>query len=736
MTVRRIFRTTAGFASTLLVVMIAVGYATSPVFWRVSSQDEFLRGEVEQVSVDADGQLVIGPPNELVYEATVPFLWSLTQINESLWVGSGNDGRVFRIAPDGTVTTAYDAAEQNIHAIAADGNNAAYIGTSPQGALLRVTANTAETIFDPPEQYIWAIAVAQDKTVFIGTGGTGRIYSLSPSGESSLFYDTGAAHVLSLTFDRQDNLLASTGAPGRILRITREGKPFVLLESPLAEIRSLRAKPNGTLYAVAVNQSPSGGGMTLASSNSSSTPTVSTSTSVTTVTSADPTPNTQSSRPKFSNDVSPGDKGAVYRVQPDGTWDVIWRSAVDAPYDVAFNATEDLVIGTGNRGKIFQVTEDPPRVVLLTRAPAEQVTSLFAGTDGTIYYVTANPGKVFRLPSRRAKLGAYLSEVRDTQTTTTWGTIRWRAATPGDASVRLFTRSGNTVTPNNTWSSWSDPYTNQNGAQITSPKARYIQWRAELGGSQSGPTLFSVTTAYLPRNLKPEITQLTVYDPGVVFQRPFSSGDPPIAGVDEGTEARRADMTAPSAESQSSALGRQVYRKGLQTLIWDARDPNSDRLQFEVLYRSETDSQWHLLRHRLNSSIFTWDTSSTPDGTYVVRVVASDKPSNVQGTALQGAAESTPFNIDNSPPRVNISAVATGPEGSRVLFTVTDSHSAVQHVEYSLDTEIWEIIHPIDGIPDSLEEKFEISLSPTDVSRLIIRATDAMDNTVTASGQP
>ena len=177
-----------------------------------------------------------------------------------------------------------------------------------------------------------------------------------------------------------------------------------------------------------------------------------------------------------------------------------------------------------------------------------------------------------------------------------------------------------------------------------------------------------------------------------------------------------------------------MYRKGLQTFVWTARDQNKDRLQFDVLYRSETNNTWQSLRKELSATIFTWNTTSTPDGTYVVRIVASDSPSNVPGMALTGAAESAPFDIDNSPPRITVEPVRSEADGIVVPFVVTDTHSPVQHVEYSLNTERWQIVYPLDGIPDSREERFEVSLAAADVPRLIIRATDAMNNTATAAG--
>ena len=133
--------------------------------------------------------------------------------------------------------------------------------------------------------------------------------------------------------------------------------------------------------------------------------------------------------------------------------------------------------------------------------------------------------------------------MKDTSTVSTWGAIRWRAVTPQGTGVELFTRSGNTKTPDSTWSDWSKPYTNAAGEPIASPKARYLQWRAVLTGSgKATPILTSVTSAYLPRNARPSIASITVHPPGTVFQRPFPTGDPELAGFETSTsDGRRAE---------------------------------------------------------------------------------------------------------------------------------------------------------------------------------------------------
>jgi hypothetical protein len=229
-----------------------------------------------------------------------------------------------------------------------------------------------------------------------------------------------------------------------------------------------------------------------------------------------------------------------------------------------------------------------------------------------------------------------------------------------------------------------------------------------------------------------------VHPPGTVFQRPFSTGELEIAGFEENTSDGRGPQAqnqqgASGASGPAPALGRKVYQKGLQTFVWKADDDNDDRLQFDVFYRREGETSWKPLKRGLWDPILVWDTTSVPDGTYYVKIAASDVPSNSPDTALIGEMESVSFDIDNTPPRVE--AVSSTRAGGRpiVKFTVRDEQSAVARVEYSLDGSRWHVAYPVDGIADSRREDFEITLDEVEPGRsVIIRATDAMNNIATA----
>jgi hypothetical protein len=737
---RRVF---AMLGATVLAASAAL-LASAPTFWTVSTQTDFLKGDVEDLSIDSDGRVFLGPSASLLAETAAPFLWTVVGGPDgTLWAGSGNEGQVLKVGKDGRLSTFFDAPELEVHALALGPNGSLYVGTSPDGKIYKVEADgKSKAFFDPDDKYIWALAVDKAGNVFAATGDKGVIYKITPDGQGSRFYKTNAGNVVSLAFAKNGELIAGTESPGRVFRIDGTGRAFVLLDSPFREIHALRLAEDGTIYAVALNGAQGGESRPTPEAAPQTeppprapVPTVSTEiTAVAVMDTAVAGGGTSSQPPRQAH----RGKGTIYRIRPDGLWDAIWDSGDDSPYDLLIEPGGSLLVGTGTEGKIFRISGDPARATLLARASAKQVTALLREPSGRVVGAASNPGKLFALAPSAARRGTYESDVRDAGTVASWGVIRWRASA-ATGEVTIHTRSGNTATPDETWSPWSKAYSNPGGEQIASPNARYLQWRAVLtmNGAQA-PILTSVTTAYLPRNLRPEISSITVHPSGVVFQRPFSTGEMEIAGFDDTTADARAQNQASAATSGqptvgTPALGRRIYQKGLQTFVWKADDENEDRLQFDVMYRREGETTWKTLHRALTDPIFVWDTTSVPDGTYFIKVVASDAPSNSPGTALVGELESVSFDIDNTAPRIEFQAPARAGARTTIAFVVQDDQSPVQRVEYSLDASRWRVVYPKDGIPDSRREEFEVSLDETEAGRsVIIRATDAMNNVATA----
>jgi hypothetical protein len=731
-------------APAFLVLALISLHASTPKFFQAATQADFLKGEVDNLSIDSNGQLTLGPMTELIYETSAPFLWSMVAGPDgTLFVGTGNEGKVFRIDAQGKGSLFFDSAELEAHALAVGPNGVLYVGTSPDGRVYKVERNgNSSTFFDGESKYIWALAVDAKGNVFAGTGDKGVIYKITPDGKGTPFYSTNATHVTALTFDKSGNLLVGTGTPGKVLRVDAQGKAFVLLDSPFQEIRSLRLDDKGALYVAAISGRPGGGGgatippdtLDRPTGDSPRAPVPSVSAEITSISIVDVGGGSGSTGSAREDRRSP--KGAVYRIAADGGWDQLWESRDDSPYDLTFDRNGALIVGTGGKGKLYRLEGDPLRPTLLARAAAQQVTSFYRDPGGRLYYATANPGKLFRLSPERATRGTYESESRDAQMVSTWGAISWRGTTSNAAGhkVEVFTRSGNTETPDDTWSAWSAAYTSPDGSSITSPKARYLQWRVVLSGKGDGPIVTSVTAAYLQRNLRPQVRSITVHPPGIVFQKPFTTGDPELAGFDDQSTPDRKLAAAASAQSGSaSPLGRRTFQKGLQTLVWKADDENDDDLVYDVMFRREGETAWKTLRKATSDSILVWDTTTIANGTYFVKIVASDSPANPSGTALNGELDSSAFEVDNSAPAIAVSNVRLERGATVITFDVKDDHSPVQRVEFSQDGQQWRGVFPVDGIADSRDEHYELAVDGELGDRgLTLRATDSMNNVSTA----
>src|SRR5262245_25712034 len=368
-------------AAFVLACTFGLLQASSPKFFQVATQADFLKGEVEGLAIDNRGRLTLGPATDLVYETASPFLWAILPAPDgSLFVGAGNDGRVFRVDPQGRGSLFFDAAELEAHALALAPNGGIYVATSPDGKVYKVDrAGKATVFFDPEDKYIWTLATDAKGNLYAGTGDKGIVYKIAPDGTGTPFYETKATHATALTFDKSGNLLVGTEAPGRVFKVDASGKGFLLLDSPFQEIRRLRLDDTGVLYVAAVNgRLPSGGppvqsepGGLDRPSNEPRTPvaTVSVSTEITAIAVVD----TPGGAGSAARDDRRSPRGAVYRITPDGLWDQLWQFREDSPYDIAFDRGGHLIVATGNKGKIYRLEGDPIQPTLLARAAAQQV---------------------------------------------------------------------------------------------------------------------------------------------------------------------------------------------------------------------------------------------------------------------------------------------------------------------------------------------------------------------------
>ena len=207
-------------------------------------------------------------------------------------------------------------------------------------------------------------------------------------------------------------------------------------------------------------------------------------------------------------DVSGVEKSAVYRINPDNTVETLWSSKEENVYDV-LALEKQILFSTDQNGRIYGLAPDR-RVTLVTETKEGETTRLLPA-DHSILAATGNMGRIFRLGEGPGPSGSYEAPVHDSGTASRWGSISWRADLPAGCKLAFRTRSGNSAKPDRTWSEWSEPLTDPAGSRISSPNARFIEWKAEMTGTNGAtPLLNSVTLAYLPQNSPPVIHSINV----------------------------------------------------------------------------------------------------------------------------------------------------------------------------------------------------------------------------------
>jgi hypothetical protein len=679
---------------------IAESRAGKVKVWHQHTPANYDKAQWKDAVISSEGTLRLARLLRPLTSLDADHIWDIAEDAEgNLYAAAGGEGKVWKIAPDGKATVAWTGEGCQVLCLAIGSDGTVYAGTGPTGRIVRIDARGgARVLSETGESYVWSLVIdPKSGHLYAGTGPHGKILSITPEGKASVFYATKQEHILCLARAENGNLYAGTDKGGLVYRIDSKGKGFVLHQVPQAEVHCLSVTPEG-LYVGTSAPTKRRGSSTAASSTSRET----------TASRALPARETigvaAGSRAVASDDfpaAKPGPapapappatgENSVYRISPDGSVREVFREK--AMVMSFLKQGNRLFVGTGMDGQLFEADETIRERSEIARLEHSQVLALLRRKDGSIVLATGDPGKLYVLQDRYVARGTVTSDVHDAKLVSHWGALRWEAETPAGTAVSIATRSGNVAEPDETWSDWSTEESDAGVATVTSPAARFLQYRVTLTTEDPAttPAVHAVSIRYATANQAPEVTKVDV-----------------------------PDLNAVNLENPKKLR-----------LKWSATDANEDDLTYSILIRKDGWKSWVELEEDLEKSEYEWDTTTTPSGVYQIKVVASDRKDNPDAEALTGERTSAPFVVCHESPAVAVKV--KGLEGDRAVIEATATSPLVRltGASFAVNGKKWINVFPTDGLFDSKSELFRFT---TDALKpgayvLVLRVRDAAGNT-------
>ena len=176
---------------------------------------------------------------------------------------------------------------------------------------------------------------------------------------------------------------------------------------------------------------------------------------------------------------------------------------------------------------------------------------------------------------------------------------------------------------------------------------------------------------------------------------------------------------------------RKLYQRAATSLQWTAEDRNGDKLLYDVYEREIGETNFKLLKSNLTENFYTIDGQALADGRYVFKIVAKDSLSNPTNQTLSGERTSEPAEIDNTPPIVTATGTPqVSSDTAKITFTANEAASYINRAEYSVNGGDWLTVYADDGISDSRQESYTITIpvKNTGEHSIALRVFDANGN--------
>lgn len=623
----------------------AEALARAPSHWVMAKSKDFKKGEFEGTLVTSKDQIKLAPSLTQLSSYTEVCVWATSSdLSGGAYFGTWKPARLRHIDADGRnrlLATLPD--DVGVTSIVVNHDGTVFFATLPLGHIYKWTSDDGVALVSKISQpYPWALALRKNGNLLVGAGPTATLFEIADGQVNTLFSNT-ERHIMAVTVNSDGAAFFGTNPRGKVYRLGLDNSISPVFQTPKDTVQSLAVDAKGNLY------------------------------------------------------IGTSSEGRIYIIRSDGNGEELLKLAQQHVFSLAPGPGPWVYAGTGSRrkarrgqttsrgingGHIYKVFADGT-VVELGDPKASHVLAMTHPAKGQLIAVTNGSEPVVKLAKQESTQGTYLSPIHDCTSIARFGLLRWMSNTRAGTRITLQTRTGNTAYPDSHWSDWSTQHTDPDGESVKSTPGRYIQYRANLfsGNNGASPILERVDLLYLKQNSSPE---LTVREP--------SAGD---------------------------FLSKEVV------LRWEAKDPDKDKLIFEAAYSSDDGKTWEKIHEsnktksnpkdnekggdasnktastessnrKANGKSATptttknnlkWDTRKVQDGTYHVRVLASDRMAN-PNQAKEDTIVLRPIIVDNSEPIVLINQ-RTGLTKLPTSIRCFDKTSYISSAEYRIDNNEW-----------------------------------------------